>query len=54
MSDEVVKPPITNNSLAPKLEYVGEKIFVKFDGSCLIKQDEFTFNKKNSKHIHCL
>ena len=46
LSDEVLKPPINNNSLAPKLEYAGEKMFVKFDGSCLIKQDEFTFNKK--------
>ena len=46
MSDEVFKPPINNNSLAPILEYVSIKMFVKFDGSCLIKQDEFTFNKK--------
>ena len=33
LSDEVFKPPINNNSLAPKLEYVSERMFVKFDGS---------------------
>ena len=46
MSDEVLKPPINNNSLAPKLGYINEKMFVKFNGSCLIKQDKFTSNKK--------
>ena len=44
--DEVLKSPINNNSLAPTLEYVSEKLFIKFDGSCLRKQDEFLFNKK--------
>ena len=43
--DKILKPPINNNSLAPKLENTGKKMFVKFDGSCLTKQDEFTFNK---------
>ena len=52
LSDEVFKPTINNNSPAPKLEYVSEKLYE--DGSCLIKQDEFTFNKKNIKQIHCL
>ena len=51
MSDEVLKHPINNNSLAPKLEYVSEKMFVKFDGSCLIKQDEFTFKKTENIYI---
>ena len=49
LSDEVFKLPINNNSLAPNLEYVSEKMFVKFDGSGLIKQDEFTFNKNTIK-----
>ena len=52
-SGDVLKPPANNDSLTPKLEYVSEKMFVKFDGNCLIKQDEFIFDKKNSKHIHC-
>ena len=37
---------INNNSLAPKLEYTYKNMFVKFNGSCLIKQNKFTFNKK--------
>ena len=44
---EVLKPPtINNNSLAPKLEYIDEKKFVKFNGSSLIKHDGLTSNKK--------
>ena len=39
LSDEVLKHPINNNSPASKLEHVSEKMFLKFDGSCLIKQD---------------
>ena len=45
-SDEVFKPPINNDSLAAELEYVSEKMFAKFEESCLIEQDEFIFNKK--------
>ena len=42
LSDEVVKPPATDdNSLAPALNYVGNKTRVKFDASCL-KQDKIT------------
>ena len=44
---EIIKTPtINNNSLAATLEYIDKSMFVKFNGSCLIKQDEFTFNKK--------
>ena len=40
MSDEIIKSPTTyNNSLAPALSYIGKKVKVKFDGSCL-KQDK--------------
>ena len=39
LSDEVIKlPTINNNSLAPTLEYGGKNMFVKCNGSCLIKQ----------------
>ena len=41
MSDEVIKPP--DNTLAPELIYYGEKMRVKFNGSCL-KQDKIMFN----------
>ena len=47
LPDEVIKSPTINNkSLAPKLEYLDKKMFVKFDRSCLIKRDKFTFNEK--------
>ena len=47
LSDEVIKSPtINNNIFAPKLEHIDKKMFVKFNGSCLIKQNKFTFNKK--------
>ena len=47
LSDEVIKSPtINNNSLAPTLGYAGEKMYVKLSGRCLIKQNKFTFNKK--------
>ena len=50
MSEEVIKSPaINNNSLAPTLGYAGEKMYVKFNRSCLIKQGKFTFNKKTVK-----
>ena len=40
LSDEIVKFPSTpGNSLAPLLSYIGNKIRVKFDVSCL-KQDK--------------
>ena len=53
--DEVIKPPtINSNSFAPKLEYIEKNMFVKFNGSCLIKQNKFTFKEKIIKHIHCL
>ena len=45
--NEVIKSPIINNeSLAPTFEYIDKRMFVKFNGSCLIKQNKFTFNKK--------
>ena len=43
LSDEVIKPPATSdNSLAQALNYVGNKIRVKLDESCL-KQDKITY-----------
>ena len=55
LSDGSIKPPSTsNNILNPVLNYVGTKIRVKFEGSCL-KQDKISFDHgKNSKSLHCL
>ena len=44
--DAIKSPAINNNSIAPKLEHLDQKIFVKFDGNCLIKQEKFTLNEK--------
>ena len=41
-----MSPTINNNSLARTLEYINKKIFAKFNGSCLIKQNKSTFNKR--------
>ena len=47
LSNDVIKSPTVNNdSLAPKLEYINKKIIVKFNGSCLIKQNKSTFIEK--------
>ena len=43
LSDEIIKSPNTSdNSLAPALSYISNKIRVQFDGDCL-KQDKITF-----------
>ena len=45
--DEFSKSPtINNNSLAPTLEYIDKNMFVKFNRSCLMKQNKFRSNKK--------
>ena len=51
MIDEVIKPPATsNNSLSPALRYTGNKVRVKFVGSCL-KQDKITFTHRTLVNI---
>ena len=43
LSDEMIKPPTTsNNRLGPELNYLINKIKVKFNGSCL-KQETITY-----------
>ena len=52
MSDEVIKSPNTpGNSLAPASSYIGNKIRVKFDRSCL-KQDKITFTHGKIVNIY--
>ena len=52
MSDEIIKPSTTSdNSLAPALSYIGNKMRVKFDGSCL-KQDKITFTYGKTVNIY--
>ena len=43
LSTETIKPPTTSdNSIAPKLNYYGNKVRVKFTGSCL-KQPKISY-----------
>ena len=36
LSDESIKPPATSdNSLSPLIDYLGDKIRLKFNGGCL-------------------
>ena len=36
LSDETIVPPLTSdNSLTPLIDYAGDKIKLKFSGSCL-------------------
>ena len=50
LSDEIIKPPTTSdNSLA--LNYVGNRIRVKSDGSCL-KQEKITCNHGKIVNIY--
>ena len=46
-TDALKSPTINNNSLTPKLEYIDKKIFVKFDESCLVKQNGLASIKHN-------
>ena len=40
--------------LSPLIDYLSDKIRLKFNGSCL-KQPKLTYTHgKNSKHLHCL
>ena len=51
MSDEILEP-LNTSTLLPKLEYPHRNVVVKFNGSCLVKNDKFTFDKK--VFMHCL
>ena len=52
MSDERIKSPSApNNSLDPSLDYLGSKIRVKFNGSCL-KQGKITFSHGKTVNIY--
>ena len=44
LSDETIKPPATpDNSLSPLIDYLGNKIRLKFNGGCLKQQNKLTY-----------
>ena len=52
LSNESITPPsAANNFLTPSLNYLGTKIRVKFNGSCL-KQDKVTYTHRKKKNIY--
>ena len=51
LSNESIKPPTTNNSLTPELNYYGTKPRVKFTKSCL-KQPSHILTHKNIVNIY--
>ena len=52
LSDESIKPPVTcDNSLSPLIDYLGDKISLKFQGSCL-KQPKRTYTNEKTVNIY--
>ena len=52
LSNETIgPPPISDNSLNPKLSYYGSKVKVRFAGSCL-KQSKLTYTHRKIVNIY--
>ena len=51
MSNEIIKPPTSSNNSLATLKYTGERMFVKFNASCL-KQDKIAFNQEKVVSIY--
>ena len=52
LSDETIKPPVTSdNSLTPLIDYLGNKIRLKFSGSCL-KQPKLQYTHGTIVNIY--
>ena len=51
LSNEIFDPPNTNFS--PSIDYVGNKIRVKFNRSCLKQSNKVSYTHKKSKYLHC-
>ena len=51
LSNKIIKPPTSDNSLNPTISYYGTKARLEFRGSCL-KQDKSTFNHGKIVNIY--
>ena len=52
LSDETIKPPATpDNSLSPLIDYLGNKIRLKFNRSCLKQQNKLTYTHRTIVNI---
>ena len=53
LSNKNFDPP--NSNFSPSIDYVGNKIRVRCNGSCLKQSNKILYtHKKNSKYLHCL
>ena len=53
LSSESIKPPTTSdNSLTPALNYYGNKIRVKFTGSCLKQSKKISYTQGKIVNIY--
>ena len=53
LSDENIKPPSTSdNSLSPLIDYLGNKIRLKFNGGCLKQQNKLTYTHGTIVNIY--
>ena len=53
LSDETIKPPATpDNSLSPLIDYLGNKIRLKFNGGCLKQQNKLTYTHRTIVNIY--
>ena len=50
LSNENIDPPTT--SLSPSINYAGNKVRVKFNGSCLKQSNKLTYTHKNIVNIY--
>ena len=52
LSDDSIKPPATSdNSISPLIDYLGDKIRLKFNGDCL-KQPKLTYTHEKTVSIY--
>ena len=53
MSDQSIKPPCaSDNSLSPLIDYLGNKIRLKFNGGCLKQQYKLTYTHGTIVNIY--
>ena len=53
LSDENIKPPSTSdNSLSPLIDFLGNKIRLKFNGGCLKQPNKLTYTHGTIVNIY--
>ena len=52
LSEESIKPPTSDNSFSPLIDYLGNKIRLKFSGGCLKQQNKLTYTHGTIVNIY--